>query len=361
MRTESCPKFPRTSDSRNCAAASGPPAWRSRETGGSPMLTRRGLLNSLSVAISAAATTSACDLARAQAARRIKFIVPFGAGTSIDIVARLLAEQIGQRPGLTTIVEDRPGAGTIVATEAVAGAVPDGNTILFVANPFVINPHLHKVSYDPLTSFEPICHLVNVPNIIVVNATSPYRSLGDLLDAARAKPAELTLSAVGPGTASQVAFELLKREARVDMTFVPFSGTPQAINSLLGEHVTSVLAGYPDVIEQVKSGQLRALAVASLSRIDTLSDVPTVAESGYKDYEADLWYGVVAPAHARGVTIARLIDQFATALNAPKVKTELAAQGIFSSGRCGAEFGTLLRKQYEDYGRLIRQANMRVD
>lgn len=325
------------------------------------MLMRSGLFCSLGVAIVAAATACACDVAEAQATRTIKFVVPFGAGTSIDIVARLLAEQIGQSPEVTTVVEDRPGAGTIVATEAVAGAVPNGGTLLFVANPFVINPHLHKVSYDPITSFEPICHLVSVPNLIVVNATSPYRRLDDLLDAARAKPAELTLAAVGPGTASQVAFELLKREAHVDMTFVPFSGTPQAINSLLGEHVTSVLAGYPDVIEQVKSGKLRALAVASQSRIEALPNVPTVAESGYRDYEANLWYGVVAPAHTPGPIVARLIDQFATALNAPKVKTDLTAQDIFPTGRCGADFGILLRKQYEDYGRTIRQANMKID
>jgi tripartite-type tricarboxylate transporter receptor subunit TctC len=307
------------------------------------------------------AVAAVVDVVAAQPTKTIKLIVPFGAGTSIDIVARLLAEQIGQRPGLTAVVEDKPGAGTIVATEAVAGAVPNGDTLLFVANPFVINPHLHKVGYDPLASFEPICGLVNVPNIIVVNAASPYRRLADLLASAHDKPAELTLAAVGPGTASQVAFELLKREARVDMTFVPFSSTPQAINSLLGGHVTSVLAGYPDVIEQVKSGTLRALAVASLSRIEALPDVPTVAELGYKNYEAELWYGVVAPAHTPSAIVSQLIDQFASALNALKVKTELAAQGIFPVGRCGAEFGTLLRRQYEDYGRIIRQANMRAD
>jgi tripartite-type tricarboxylate transporter receptor subunit TctC len=322
---------------------------------------RNGLFRTLGVAILAAATACACDVAEAQATRTIKFVVPFGAGTSIDIVARLLAEQFGQGPGVSTVVEDRPGAGTIVASEAVAGAAPNGDTLLFVANPFVINPHLHKVNYDPLTSFEPICHLVNVPNLIVVNATSPYRRLGDLLDAARAKPAELTLAAVGPGTASQVAFELLKREARVDMTFVPFSGTPQAINGLLGEHVTSVLAGYPDVIEQVKSGKLRALAVASRSRIEALPDVPTVAESGYQGYEADLWYGVVAPAHTPGAVVARLIDQFAAALNASKVKNEFTTQGLFPIGQCGNDFGALLRKQFEDYGRIIRDANMKID
>jgi tripartite-type tricarboxylate transporter receptor subunit TctC len=324
------------------------------------MLIRRVLLQSLTAAILTATSVNVGDLALAQTGT-IKFVVPFGAGTSIDILARLLAEQIGQKSGLTAIVENRPGAGTIVASEAVANAAPNGDTLLFIANPLVINPHLRKVSYDPLTSFEAICHLVNVPNLIVVDSASPYRGLADLVDAARAKPGQLTLAAVGPGTASQVAFELLKREAHFDMTFVPFSGTPQAINSLLGEHVTSVLAGYPDVIEQVKSGKLRALAVASLSRIETLPDVPTVAESGYKGFQSDLWYGVAAPAHTPKATVAQLIDQFATALDALKAKRELVDRGLFPTGRCGAEFGAFLQKEFEDYGRVIRQANMKVD
>jgi tripartite-type tricarboxylate transporter receptor subunit TctC len=296
-----------------------------------------------------------------QSTRPIKIIVPLAAGSSIDILARLLAEQFRRTQGPTAVIENRAGAGTIVATESVARAVPDGNTVLLTGNPFVINPHLRSVTYSPLTSFEPICNLVNVPSVFVVNSLSPYRTLADLLNSARVKPGEVTMAGVGPGTATQVAVEVLKRAASADMTFVSFSGTPQAITTLMGEHVTSVFTGYPDVFEQLKSGKLRALAVASLSRIEPLPNVPTVAESGYKGYEAEFWYGVVAPAKTPKETLAQLADLFITALQAPKTKAELIAQGLFPVGKCGAEFGNFIRKQYDEYGRIIRDSNIKLE
>jgi tripartite-type tricarboxylate transporter receptor subunit TctC len=296
-----------------------------------------------------------------QSARTIKIIVPFGPGSSVDVLARLLAEQVGRAQGPAMVVENRVGAGQIVATEAVAGAPPDGNTVLFMNQPFIINPLLRKVTYDPLTSFEPICHLANSPNLFVVNAASPYHTLADLLNAARAKPGTLTLAAVGPGSASQIAFEVLKRAANVDMVFVPYQGTPPALNALLGDHITSVLAGYPDVYEQLNAGALRALAVASLSRIEPLPALPTVAESGFAGYEAELWYGVVAPAKTPKEKITQLTELFSAALQAPETKRKLVAQGLFPIGKCGADFGALIRKQYEEYGRIIRDANIKVD
>jgi tripartite-type tricarboxylate transporter receptor subunit TctC len=296
-----------------------------------------------------------------QEARTVKVVVPFGAGSSMDIVARLLAEQFRQMHGPTVVIENRTGAGTIVATDSVAGAAPDGNILLLVGNPLVINPYLRKVTYDPLTSFEPICNLVKVPTVIVVNSASPYHTLADLLDAAHARPGEVSVAGVGPGTATQVAVEVLKRAAGADMTFVSFSGTPQMMATLMGEHVTSVFTGYPDVFEQLNSGKLRALAVASLSRIEPLTHVPTVAESGYKGYELEYWYGVVAPAKTPKDKVAQLIDLFTTALRAPKTKAELIAQGYFPLGKCGADFGNFIRREYGDYGRIIRESNIKVE
>jgi tripartite-type tricarboxylate transporter receptor subunit TctC len=312
-------------------------------------------------AIPAVATGALCESARSQTAQLIRFVVPFGPGTSIDLVARLMADHIGQSQGQTIVVENRLGAGTIVATEAVAGAVPDGSTLLFVPNPFVINPHLRKVNYDPFTSFEPICQLVNAPNLILVNATSPYRTLDDLIAAAKKTPGALTLAAVGPGSASQIAFEMLKRDAQIDMTFVPYQGTLPAIGAMLGDHVTSVFTAYSDVIDQVNSRKVRPLAVASASRIMPLSDVPTVAESGYVDIVADLWYGVVAPAQTAKKTLTRLGGWFNAALQSPAISEKLLGQGLFPAGGSGAEFGSLMRRYYDDYGRIIREANMKID
>ena len=166
----------------------------------------------------------------AQAPRTIRLIVPYPPGGTADIVARLLAEQIGRTQGPAIVVENRPGGGTAIGTEAVSRAPPDGSTLLINSPEFVINPHLRKSNYDPLTSFEPICHLVNSPTVIVVNSASPYRTLADLLDAARAKPGDLTLASTG---IFQVAIEMLKRAANVNLTYVPYAGNAPASNALL--------------------------------------------------------------------------------------------------------------------------------
>ena len=147
-----------------------------------------------------------------QTMRTIKIVVANAPGGVNDIPARLLAEQISRAQGPTVVVENRPGAGEVIGTKSVARAAPDGNTLLIAANPFVINPQLRKVNYDPLTSFEPICYLVNAPTVIVVNSASPYRTLAELLDATRAKPGELTLASIGPGSPFHLGFDILKRE-----------------------------------------------------------------------------------------------------------------------------------------------------
>ena len=157
-----------------------------------------------------------------QAARTIKIVVPFPAGGSADILARLLGEQIGKTQGPTVVIENRPGGGASIAYEAVARAAPDGNTLVINGNSLVINPNLRKVNYDPLTSFEPVCYLLSSPQVIVVNSASPYRTLGDLIAAARAKPGTLSMAGVGPGATQHIGIELFKRVARADLIYVPY-------------------------------------------------------------------------------------------------------------------------------------------
>jgi tripartite-type tricarboxylate transporter receptor subunit TctC len=296
-----------------------------------------------------------------QTTRTIKVIVPFAPGASADILARLLGQQIGRAPGPTVVIENRPGAGSIVGTEAVSHAVPDGNTLLVNTPNLIISPHMRKVNYDPLTSFEPICDWAHAPTIIVVNNASPYSTLADLLNAARAKPGSLTLAGSGPATAVHIAFEMLKRAAKVDMTFVPYPGGAPAVTALLGDHVTSVLADYAGMAEQLSAGKLRALATASPTRIEALADVPTVAEFGYKDYGVDVWFGLVAPAKTPKETISQLAGWFTAALQVPEIKAKLVAQGLYPAGTCGADFAALLRKQYDEFGRVIREANIKAE
>jgi tripartite-type tricarboxylate transporter receptor subunit TctC len=293
----------------------------------------------------------------AETARTIKIIVPSTAGGGADILARLLADQIGRAGGATIVVENRPGAGNVIGTEAAARAAPDGTTLLIATPEFVINPHLRKVNYDPLTSFAPVCYLVRSPQLLVVNSASSYRTLAELLNAARAKPSELTLASAGPASSPHLAFETLKRAAKVNMTYVPYPGSTPAVNALLGEHVTAVLASYPNVIEQVRTGKLRALVTASPRRIDELPELPTIAE--FKDYEADLWFGVAAPAKTPNDTINQLVDWFTGALAVPEIRSKLAVQGLFPVGTCASEFSDFVRKQFEESGRAIREANIK--
>ena len=299
-----------------------------------------------------------CGAASSQVARTIKIIVPLPPGGAGDIVARLLAEQVGRAESATVVTENRPGAGSVIGTEAVARAMPDGNTLLINAPYLLIGPQVKKVGYDPLTSFEPICYLVSSPGVIAVNGASPYRTLADFLGAARPQPGKLTMASVGPATAQHIGLEMLKRAAKVDLTYVPYAGGAPAINALLGGHVTSVFAEYAPLAEHLKAGTLRALATSARTRIAPLPDLPTVAESGYAGYEVDLWWGLFAPAKTPKATVAQLGGWFSAAMQTDDVKTKLAAQGFSPVAMCGADFAALLRRQYDEYGRIIREAKI---
>lgn len=292
--------------------------------------------------------------------KTIRDIVPVPAGSTQDILSRLLAEEIGRAGGPTVVIENRPGGGTAIAAEAVAHAAPDGSTLLSNASPFVINPQLRHLDYDPL-AFEPICYLARSPTMIVVNSSSPYRTLADLLNAARGRPRELTLAGIGPGSAIQIAFEMLKRAAKVDITFVPYPGTTPALNALLGDHVSSVFGNYGDMSGQMKAGRVRALATASPARLAELPDLPTIAESGFPEFDADIWYGLVAPPKTPKDIATQLARPFAAAVRVPAIAEKLAGQGIYPAGICGAEFGVLVRKQFDAFGRIIREANLREE
>ena len=296
-----------------------------------------------------------------QTRQTIKIVVPLPAGGAGDIVARQLSQQVGAIAPVTLVIENRPGAGTVIGTETVARATPDGSTLLLNAPYMLISPQLRKASYDPLTSFDPICNLVSSPGLIAVNSASPYRTLNDLIDAARAKPGTLTLASVGPGTAQHIGFEMLRRAANVDLTYVPYAGGAPAINDLLGGHVTAVFAEYAPLAAHLRAGMLRALATSANARIAPLPDLPTVAEAGYPGYEVDFWWGLFAPAKTRKEMLSELTRWFTDALHAPAVEAKLRTEGFSPLAICGADFGALLRREYDAYGRVIRGANIRAE
>jgi tripartite-type tricarboxylate transporter receptor subunit TctC len=318
----------------------------------------RGRWGFFTCALAVAAVALLGHSAFPQPAGPIKMVVPVPPGGSLDLLGRLLADQIGRTRQQTIVMEYRPGANSVIGTEAVARAAPDGRTLLLNAPaPFVIIPHLQKLGYDPLTGLAPICNLVSFPEAIVVNSASPYRTLGDLFGAARAKPGGLTMASIGPASLVQIAFEMLKRAAGIDMTFVPYAGTAPAVNALLGSHVTAYIGNYRDTAEHIEAGRLRALATASPRRIPPLPDVPTIAESGFP-VEQEGWFGLFAPGGTPKDALARLEGWFTSALQSPEIGERLAAQGLYPVHMCGADFAAAIRRQHEDYGRIIREANI---
>ena len=277
-------------------------------------------------------------------------------GASTDAVARLMAEQIGRAQGVTIVVENRPGASGMIGTEQVSRAAPDGNTLLMTANTYLIDAQTRKANYHPVTAFDPICYLVQSPAVFVVNSASPYKTLKDLLDAARAKPGELSMAAVGPGTTFQMGFNTFTKAANVNMTFVPYQGSAPAATAVMGQHVTSAFAGYAVVSENIKADKLRALGVATMKRIEPLPDVPTFDESGLQESGGrQLVRHRRAGAHARRRSCPSMRGWLKAALQDPEVKAKLALQGLYPVGMCGDEFAAYVQKRFDDYGVMIRE------
>jgi tripartite-type tricarboxylate transporter receptor subunit TctC len=292
--------------------------------------------------------------------KTIRMVVPFPPGGTADNIARLITQQ-ANTTGFKLIVENRPGAGTIIATDLVAHATPDGTSLLIMSNSFVINTIVRaKLPYDPFT-LEPICLIADSPQVIVVHQASPYRTLKDLIEAARAKPGALSFAAVGPATTQHIAGEMLKQAANVNLTYVPFTGGAPAVNALLGQHVTTVIANYNEVMEQLKAGNLRALAVASRQRLKAIPDVPTFIEAGYKDFEASAFFGVVTTAGTPKDTVAQLDAMLTAALKDPGVSAKLVAQGLDMVGACGETFRAHIKRQHEIYTRAIQDAGIKIE
>ena len=289
--------------------------------------------------------------ASSQAARTIQVIVAVSAGGPGDIMTHLFAEQISQAfsrtHGPTIEFEPRMAADGTIGAEYVSHAAPDGNTLLMTTNSFVINPYLRAVRYDPLTGFEPVCYLVSSPEVVVVNNTSPYRTLGDLLNAARTTPGELTMASFGPAGSSHIAVEMLKLAANVNMHYIPFPSQVSAVNSLLGDHVTSAIISYKGETDHLATGMLRALATASRTRIAPLPNVPTVADPAIRTTSSEVRLWLFAPAKTPKEKITEVAGLFTAAMQTPDVKSKLVAQELYPVGMCGADFAAFVRKRYD--------------
>lgn len=311
-------------------------------------------------ALAAAFLMALATLTSGQTGQSLKIIVPYPPASGPDILSRLIADQVGRAQNMTVVIENRPGGGTTIGTEAAARAAPDGGTVLLVANSFVVNPALKKANYDVSGSFEPVCQLAATPILLVVKNDSPYRFVGDLVAAARAKPGELSMAGA-PASSLQIAYEVFKRGPGISMTYVPYPGTAPAINALMGGHVTAVFADYPTVVPYLQAGTIRALVTASPKRVEALPEVPTFAEAGLTRYEDEIFYGYMVPANTPADAIKQLAGWFIGAMSASDVKPKLAQQGLFTSMRCGEDFAAYLRNRIEEYGRVVREAGIKAE
>jgi tripartite-type tricarboxylate transporter receptor subunit TctC len=311
-------------------------------------------------AVAVAGVVSPVAISAAWSQTAVKLIIPYPPGGGADVLARVLVNQIGTMGGPTIVIENRPGAGTMIGTEDAVRAAPDGNTLLLTNNALLLVPHLRKLDFDPLSGLEPICNVGSTPSFAIVNSASPYRTLDDLIKAGRARPGALTFGA-GVGALSQITYEMLMHRANFRMTMVPYTGTAPEADAVFAGQIDTAFVDYPPAAGLVQSGKVRALATSSIDRVAWLPDVPTVDESGYKGFEIDLWYGVFAPAHTPQQTISQYAQWFAKAAQAPAAKSQLAAPGIETAGICGAPFAAYLHKAFDDYGQVIRDANIKID
>src|SRR3979490_2119903 len=251
-------------------------------------------------------------------------LVPYPAGGAVDVLARTLGDEVARQWGQSVIVENRPGAGGVIASQALATSPPDGTTLIVVASGHATNPFLYqKLPYDTFKDFTPISLLASSPNILLVRADSPYKTLADLLAAARANPGKLSFAHAGTGTSTHLAGELLKSLAKIDLNAIPYKGGAPAINDLLGGQIPMSFNNGPESVGQLQAGTLRPLAVTTASRAPFLPDVPSMSET-VPGYDTGVWWGLLGPGGMPADVLAKLSQDFVAALNTDAVKERLS-------------------------------------
>ncbi|VTU23194.1 Argininosuccinate lyase [Variovorax sp. SRS16] len=313
------------------------------------------------------AATALLAFAAAQAqtypAKPVSLVVGFAPGGSGDILARLVAQKLAVALDQPVIVDNRPGAGATIATSLVAAAPADGYTLLFVTSGFPGSTALYpKLRYDTVKSFAPVAKVGASPVVVVVPAASPFRSLGDVIDAARKAPGKLNYAAGGGGaTTTSLAAEFLKSDAKIDMQMVPYKGSGPALTALLGGEVDLGFDIPSSALPQIESGKLRALAVTTKKRSPVLPAVPTVAELAVPDFEVTGWFGILAPAGTPASVVARLNKDVNAVLAQPEVRERLARLGVEPGGGSPADFGRLIDSETKRYGDAIRRLGLKPE
>lgn len=293
----------------------------------------------------------------------IKLIVPAAPGGTTDITARLLSEKIGAELGTTVVVENRAGAAGIIGSQALIQAPPDGYTIGFGnIGPNGINYSLYKKLPYKHTDFSPITLVISVPNVLVVNSKSPYKTVKELVDAIKSDPkGNFTFASSGTGQSPHMSAEMFAQRTGTNLTHVPFKGMGPAVAALLGGQVTFAIDNLPSSIGFIRSGQFRALAVTGAERSQQLPDVPTMAEAGIKDMVVTAWFGFVAPAGTPPDIINKIQQATKKVLETPEIQKRFAEMGGVPGGNTPAEFGAFMDKERESWRKIVEAAKLQME
>lgn len=312
----------------------------------------------------AAAMLMAGPIASAQSTyptKPVHLLVPYAAGGAVDILARTLGDVVSKRWNQTVVVENRPGAGGVVASQALASSAPDGYTLMVVASGHPTNPFLFpKLPYDTFKDFTAITLLASSPNILLVRADSPYKTLADVIAAAKAKPGGLSFAHAGNGTSQHLAGTLFKSMAQIDIEPIPYKGGAPALNDLLGGQIPMSFNNGPEAVGQILAGTVRALAVTTATRASFLPDVPSIAET-VPGYDTEVWWGLLGPRGLPADLTEKLALDFVAALKTEDVKQRLAKLGVSSIGSSPQAFDSKIRADYDKWGPIIQAAGMRAE
>jgi tripartite-type tricarboxylate transporter receptor subunit TctC len=295
--------------------------------------------------------------------RPVRVIVPFAAGGPTDVIARVVAQNLSESLGQPFYVENLPGAGGNTGTARAAKSPADGHTILVVSTGFIVNPSLYAkgVPYDPIKDFAPVTLVAASPNVLSVNPSVAAKSVQELIALVKANPGKYSFAQPATGSTPHLNGELFKLAFGLDLAMVPFNSAPQAVTSTIGGHTPIAFTALPPAISNIRDGKLRALAVLSLSRVKVLPDVPTAAEAGIPGHEGDTLTGVVVPAGTPKEIIERLNAEIKKLIALPDVKDKLEALGFNPVADRPEEFGGRIRSEIGRWGKVIRDANIKIE
>jgi tripartite-type tricarboxylate transporter receptor subunit TctC len=294
--------------------------------------------------------------------RPVRMIVGFPAGGPTDVIARLVAQHLSDTLGQQFVVENMPGAGSNTASGMVARATPDGYTILAISTGFMVNPSLYaKVPYDPIKDFSAVTLVAASPNVVVVNPQVPAKTLPELVQLIRDNPGKYSYAGPGVGSTPQLGGELFRLTYKLDLVHVPFTGAAPAVQATIGGHTPVAFTALPSSLAAIQAGQVRAIGIAATERAGQIPDVPTFAEQGVKDQEADTLTGIVAPAGTPKEIVDLLAREIAKSVARPDVRERLAALGFKPVANTPDEFAARIKLEIEKWGKVVRDANLRIE